>query len=389
MLFALFVLFRVGRLLRIGGSDSRVRLRIGYPVDNLIQFAPIQPYPPALGAIVYLDALAFGHLELRSIYWAFHMNSGVILLQKLVYHSFELGYRVRSGDEFVVSGLVIYDERSGSSLNSVLPTFRSFGVESGNGGFRIETGLELLHIETEFLSEGHERVFGKPGSVSAVGPSENGLVVGSVFFRSADLSGTERRYRFDFSVLVRNSAEVLEYGIYLVPVFLMDFLDGPFLELADTERTFEVAVFDKGDFRVFVSFDVRVLPDGGEFVLGEFLGFGRSRGSSCGLRTRGRSFIYELSDLRKLLFELETLRLRDQFVILLASVLRVLEREVSVQDVFRSLFRKEIRRSYARYHGDEKEGNDQRFRMVRLLILNEAFFVFLVWAFHKWFLVER
>ena len=106
MLFALFVLFRVGRLLRIGGSDSRVRLRIGYPVDNLIQFAPIQPYPPALGAIVYLNALAFGHLDLRSIYSAFHMNSGVILLQKLVYPSFELGYRVRSSDKSEFSGLV-------------------------------------------------------------------------------------------------------------------------------------------------------------------------------------------------------------------------------------------------------------------------------------------
>lgn len=97
------------------------------------------------------------------------------------------------------------------------------------------------------------------------------MVVGGIFFSSSDLSGTERRYRFDFSVLVRNSAEVLEYGIYLIPVLLVNFLDGSFLELADTEGAFEVAVFDNGDFRILVSFDVRVLLDRSKLIRREFL----------------------------------------------------------------------------------------------------------------------
>ena len=68
-------------------------------------------------------------------------------------------------------------------------------------------------------------------------------------------------------------AEILKYGIYLLPVFLMNLLDRSFFVLADAERAFEITVFHEGNFRIFAPFDVRSFFDRSDLVLGELLGF--------------------------------------------------------------------------------------------------------------------
>lgn len=39
------------------------RLRLGGPFNDLIEFTPVKPHPPALGAIVYFNTLAIRHYQ--------------------------------------------------------------------------------------------------------------------------------------------------------------------------------------------------------------------------------------------------------------------------------------------------------------------------------------
>jgi len=49
---------------------GRTRLVCGAPLDDLVEFTPTQPAPPAVGAVVDLDILPLGHNKIDSAYRA-------------------------------------------------------------------------------------------------------------------------------------------------------------------------------------------------------------------------------------------------------------------------------------------------------------------------------
>ena len=47
------------------------------PLDYLVKLSAIQPYTPALGTIINLDSLPFGHRQINTTYRTFHMKTSL------------------------------------------------------------------------------------------------------------------------------------------------------------------------------------------------------------------------------------------------------------------------------------------------------------------------
>lgn len=47
--------------------------RLACPLDDLVEFAPVKPHPPTLGAVIYFDALPLGKHQVDVTCWAFHV----------------------------------------------------------------------------------------------------------------------------------------------------------------------------------------------------------------------------------------------------------------------------------------------------------------------------
>lgn len=61
---------------RVSGLEF-VADRVVFSINNFVELTSIKPDASAFRAVVYLDALSLGHLEIAVVYWAFH--SGVVI----------------------------------------------------------------------------------------------------------------------------------------------------------------------------------------------------------------------------------------------------------------------------------------------------------------------
>jgi len=54
---------------------------LGIAFDDFIEFAAVEPYAPALGAVIDFDSGAFGHHKVYIASWTFHIGDALIFLR--------------------------------------------------------------------------------------------------------------------------------------------------------------------------------------------------------------------------------------------------------------------------------------------------------------------